>query len=65
VSGYELVSGYRVWTGARDVERCRDWAMCPMCLAELGIDHHIAWQEGRNPLAGIEAAQPWSPHGHL
>jgi hypothetical protein len=32
-----------------------------MCLAELGNNHHILWQEGRNPLADVKPAQPWQP----
>jgi hypothetical protein len=70
---YELVNGYRRWVagrstapgtttpGALPIERCEQWWSCPMCLAELGNDHHILWQEGRNPLASIKPAQPWNP----
>jgi hypothetical protein len=58
---YELVNGYRRWVAGRDLERCEQWWSCPMCLAELGNDHHILWQEGRDPLANVKAAQPWIP----
>jgi hypothetical protein len=61
VSGYELVSGYRVWADARDIERCPGWLACPICLADLGYHHAVDWQDGRDPMAGIKAAQPWKP----
>jgi hypothetical protein len=58
---HELHSRQHAWIAGRNLERCRDWAVCPMCLAEMGNDHHILWQEGRDPLAGVETAQPWQP----
>jgi hypothetical protein len=58
---YELTGRQHAWVVGRDLERCERWSNCPMCLAELGNDHHILWQEGRDPLAGIDTAQPWKP----
>jgi hypothetical protein len=43
------------------VERCHAWSVCPMCLADIGYSHSIAWQEGRDSLADLEPAQMWVP----
>jgi hypothetical protein len=58
---YELHGRQYAWIAGRDLERCEQWWSCSMCLAELGNNHHILWQEGCNPLADVEPAQPWQP----
>jgi hypothetical protein len=42
-------------------ERCHAWSVCPMCLADIGYHHSIAWQEGRDPLADLEPTRLWMP----
>jgi hypothetical protein len=42
-------------------EHCEE-IMCMLCASCIDLSAAVLWQEGRNPLAGIEAAQPWKPH---
>jgi hypothetical protein len=41
-------------------EHCEE-IMCMLCASCIDLSAAVLWQEGRNPLAGIEAAQPWKP----